>query len=64
MVVTGSNGDYHYCGPHHFDALSKALVTAHQEGTCGFHFPPIGDFVITSAAKPSEAPSGERVSPS
>jgi hypothetical protein len=58
IIVTGGNSAYHYCGPHHFDALSKALIIAHEEGRSGFRFPPVGDFVITSAtmsAQPAPA---------
>jgi hypothetical protein len=54
IIVTGSNSAYHYCGPHHFDALSKALIIAHEEGRCEFRFPPVGNFVITSVTTPSQ----------
>jgi hypothetical protein len=55
IVVTGSDGAFFYCGPHNFDALNKALIIAHEEGKCGFRFPPVGDFTITSEA--SRAPA-------
>jgi hypothetical protein len=57
IIVTGSSSAYHFCGPHHFDALSKALIIAHEEGRSGFRFPPVGDFVITSPTPTQPAPA-------
>jgi len=64
IIVTSSNSSYHHCGPHHFDALSKALAIAHEEDRCGFRFPPVGNFVITSNAKPSKSAPVQTASPS
>ena len=62
-IVTGKTATFHYCGPHTYDAMKKAMVITGTERECHLHYPPVGDIVLTcgntvpvSTEIPQEAP--------
>jgi len=56
-VVTGRAATFHYCGPHTYDALKKAMVIVGTERVCHLHYPPAGDIVFT-CDRPVDARTG------